>query len=268
MRELPSILQQIIGQKRLRLNQAKEHKPLSELKAIIEELPPPKSFSEAVNVKDRINIIAEIKRASPSRGIIRNNFDIAEIKRAYEQGGVAACSILTEEDFFMGCLEDLRSLRRLTDKPILRKDFIFNPYQVFEAREAGADAVLLIAALLDQDDLKSLIALSTSLGLSALVEVHTLSELFRSLDAGADILGINNRDLHTFEIDLDTSVRLNQFIPVDKIAISESGIKGPDDIRFLLKAGINTFLIGEYFMKRDNIAEAVAELKGSTGIEV
>lgn len=262
MRELPSILQRIIERKKLRLKQVKTHKPLSELKTMIKDLPPPKNFSAAVSVKDRINIIAEIKRASPSRGVIRNNFDITEILRAYEQGGVAACSILTEQDFFRGCLEDLRSLRRLTDKPILRKDFIFDPYQIFEAREAGADAVLLIAAALDRDDLKSLIALSTSLGIYALVEVNTLAELFKSLDAGADIIGINNRNLNTFEVDLDISVRLNSFVPVDKIVISESGIKGPDDIRYLLKAGINTFLIGEYFMKRDNIAAAVTELKG------
>jgi indole-3-glycerol phosphate synthase len=262
MRELPSILQRIIGRKKLRLEQAKACKPLSELKAMIKDLPPPKNFSAAVSVRDRINIIAEIKRASPSRGVIRNNFDIAEILRAYEQGEVTACSILTEQDFFRGCLEDLRSLRRLTDKPILRKDFMFDPYQVYEAREAGADAVLLIAAALDQDDLKSLIALSTSLNFSALVEVHTLAELFRSLDAGADMIGINNRNLNTFEIDLDKSVRLNYFIPVDKIVISESGIKGPDDIRYLLNAGISTFLIGEYFMERDNIAAAVTELKG------
>ncbi len=262
MRELPSILQRIIGQKKLRLEQAKACKPLSELKAMIKDLPTPKSFLEAVSVKDPIKIIAEMKRASPSRGVIRDNFDIAEILRAYEQGEVTACSILTEQDFFMGCLEDLRSLRRLTDRPILRKDFIFDPYQVFEAREAGADAVLLIAAALDRDDLKSLIALSTSLGLHALVEVHTLAELFKSMDAGSDIIGINNRNLNTFEVDLDISVRLNSFIPVDKIVISESGIKGPDDIRYLLNAGINTFLIGEYFMKRDNIASAVTELKG------
>ncbi|MBA7690422.1 Indole-3-glycerol phosphate synthase [subsurface metagenome] len=263
MPEIPSILLKIIQKKKLRLAQAKEEQPLSELKVMVRDLPETKDFSKAIRVETRVNIIAEIKRRSPSQGLIRKDFDIVELLRAYEQGGAEACSILTEEDFFGGSLEALRRIRALTAKPLLRKDFIFDPYQLYESREAGADAVLLITAALNQDQLQDLLTLSTELHLSALVEVHTREELRTALNTGAEIMGINNRDLNTFSVNLNTTVELKQYIPPGKIVVSESGIGGPSDIRCLFKAGINAFLIGEYFMRKKNIAQAVRELKGS-----
>ncbi len=258
---VPSILLKIIGKKRERLEQLKLKQQLSELKSRIKDLPDTKDFAEAVRNKNRVNIISEIKRMSPSRGIIRKDFDIMDIHRAFEQGGADAFSIVTEEDFFGGSLEYIRKIHLVTEKPILIKDFIFDPYQVYEAREAGADAVLLIVSLLSMSLLKELLELSEELYMSALVEVHSQEELMRVLETDAEIIGINNRNLHTFEVNLNRAVEMNKHIQDGRIVVSESGIQNAGDILRLLDAGIYAFLIGEHFMRADNIAEAVKELK-------
>ena len=266
--ELPDVLQRILARKRERLEEAMERVPLSLLVSVLEsktaERTPSgcRSLTDAMGRKGSINIIGEMKKRSPSRGIIRESFDILELCRAYEQGGVDAFSVLTEEDYFLGSLDFIRRIRPTTDKPILRKDFLFDPYQIYEAREAGADAVLLIAAVLEGKKMEELIALSRSLGMDSLVEVHSREELARVLDAGAELIGINNRDLHTFEVRLETAIELIREVPDTCVVVSESGIRGPADLARLLRGGINSFLIGEHFMKAADIPQAVRELKG------
>ena len=232
-----------------------------ELKSKIRDLPGTKDFTEAIRKKNQVNIIGEIKRMSPSKGIIRKHFDIMKIHRAYEEGGVDACSIVTEEDFFGGSLEYIRKIHQVTEKPVLRKDFIFDPYQLYETREAGSDAVLLIVSILPENQLKELLELSKELRMPAMVEIHSKEELIRALEIDAEIIGINNRNLHTFEVNLKKAVEINKYIPDGRVVVSESGIHSAGDILSLLGAGIHSFLIGEHFMRADNIAEAVKELK-------
>ncbi len=261
--ELPSILKEILRKKELRVEQAKREHPLDELKGAVRDLPAPKDFVGAISAPGRISIIAEMKRRSPSRGLIRKPFDVEEIQRAYEAGGADAISILTEEDFFGGSLETLSRVRQLSGKPLLRKDFIVDPYQIFEARVAGADAVLLIAAALHRETFEELQSLCKELGMATLLEVHNLEELEAALACREGIIGINNRDLHTFEVRLGTTLRLKDYVPPERVVVSESGIQGPNDIRRLAAAGIRAFLIGEYFMRAEDIAGAVQDLKGA-----
>lgn len=262
--QVPSILRRIVQAKRLRLEQARWKQPLGELKAMIADLPQaPKerSFAQAVRADRGVRVIGELKRSSPSAGLIRREFNLAELQRSYEAGGIDAYSVLTEEDFFRGSLEDLRTLRSLTKKPILRKDFLFDPYQIYESREHGADAVLLITTLLEAPRLRELLALCAELGMEALVEIHSLKELEKALEAGAGILGINNRNLHTFDVRLEVSLELSPHVPPHIPVVSESGIRSAQDLRSLAAAGIRAFLIGEYFMRSPDIAAAVRELK-------
>ena len=258
---MPSILEKIIGKKRESLEQAKIRRPLKELKARIRELPGTLDFKEAIGNVNKVNIIAEIKRKSPSKGVIRRRFDLFEILKGYEDGGAEALSVLTEEHFFGGSLEYIRQIRRLTEKPILRKDFIFEPYQVYEAREAGADALLLIAAALPGKLLQELLGLAGELGLAALVEIHSGSELKAVLETSAEIIGINNRNLHTFEVNPDLTTEMKKQIPEGYLLVSESGLASPADIRRLVIAGIYTFLIGEHFMRSSDIGAAVRKMK-------
>jgi indole-3-glycerol phosphate synthase len=219
------------------------------------------SFAAALRKSDRTNIIAEIKHRSPSKGIIREDFDPVRIAEGYVSGGAAALSVLTEEDFFGGSLEHLRAIRKsLPEIPLLRKDFLFDEYQLHESLEAGADAVLLITAILDDTSLARLIRLATELGLDALVEVHTKSELERAASAGARVIGINNRDLRDFTVDLATSLSLAPLAPKGAILVSESGISTDRDIALLSSAGFNGFLIGEHFMRAAEPGEALKEL--------
>ena len=277
--ELPSILRRILADKAKRLESSRLEVPRDELKRLCLDLSPPRDFLAALQPagstsnteapggspravgRGSIAVIAEFKRRSPSRGKIRSHFDLAEIHRAYQRGGADAYSVLTEEDHFGGSLEDLKALRKLAGVPLLRKDFLFDPYQIYESRAAGADAVLLIAAALKDQHLCELLALTRELAMEALVEVHSAAELSRALACGADIVGINNRDLHTFEVDIAVSLELSRRLPGNVTVVSESGITGPEDIQHLYKAGIRAFLVGEYLMRAEDPGLELRRLK-------
>jgi indole-3-glycerol phosphate synthase len=207
----------------------------------------------------RLGIIAEIKKASPSAGLLRPQLDPAAVADEYQKAGAAAISVVTEASFFQGGLEILASLRWRTDLPLLRKDFIVDPYQVLEARHAGADAVLLIAALLDRASLKELRCSVEDLGMDALVEVHTEEELERALGAGSSLIGVNSRDLKDFEVSLEVCWRLAASLPQEAVAVAESGIRTAEDVRGLAKVGYRGFLIGETLMRAPSPGAALAE---------
>ncbi len=279
---LPSILETIITDKTARLRESKRRVPESELKRVCRDLPPPRRFRAVLdpgfsipavpnntqaaaaggaNPGNAVAIIAEFKRRSPSRGVIRPQFDLAQIHRAYRRGGADAYSVLTEEDHFGGSLEDLKALRKMAKVPLLRKDFLFDPYQIYESRASGADALLLIVAALDDRKLSDLIALSRELSMEALVEVHSAAELSRALACGAGTVGINNRDLHSFRVDLAVSLDLARSLPGRVTAVSESGISGPQDIRRLRSAGIRAFLVGEHLIRAADPGLELSRLK-------
>ena len=219
-----------------------------------------RSFYDALDRADRLNLIAEIKKASPSKGLLREEYDPVELAIDYESHGAAAISVLTEEDHFQGSLEHLKRVRPNVSRPLLRKDFIFDPYQVYETAAAGADAILLIVAILDAATLASLAKLAADVGLDVLIEVHSLQELDTALGCGAKIIGINNRDLKTFRVDLHTTLQLAPHVPDSTILVSESGIHTADDIRMLRDVGCDAFLIGEAFMKSEKPGRALREL--------
>ncbi|MEE8201619.1 MAG: indole-3-glycerol phosphate synthase TrpC, partial [Candidatus Acidoferrales bacterium] len=210
--------------------------------------------------RDAINVIAELKKASPSRGLLRQAYNPAALAPELEAAGAAALSVLTEPEFFQGGLEDLQVARQVTGLPVLRKDFLFDRYQVLEARAAGADAFLLIAAILSGEDLGALVRFGQELGMAALVEVHTAEELERALAAGAELLGVNNRNLKTFEVRLETSLELIERIPDDRLAVSESGLRSAEELRRLRAAGFDAFLVGEFLMQSPEPAQALARL--------
>lgn len=258
------ILDDIISNKRSELALRKEVQPLSRLEDLVKTAPETISFSQALcrDTGNKNRIIAEIKKASPSKGVIRQDFDPISISRQYEQSGAAAISVLTEQRYFQGSLEYLQLVKHTVALPVLRKDFIIDPYQVYEARAYGADALLLIVAALNGPLLRELISLSESLSLDALVEVHSREELRVALDAGARSIGINNRDLGTFAVSLTTTVELCQEIPDDCIIVSESGINSIADIRILKDAGADAFLIGEALMRAPTPGEKLREFIG------
>ena len=256
-------LSQIVEVKRARLERWKQTNLPGKgegLSAVRNTLTRSHSFYDALDRSDRLNLIAEMKKASPSRGVLREEYDPVEIAIDYESHGAAAISILTEEDYFQGALEHIQRARPNVSRPLLRKDFIFDPYQIYETAAAGADAVLLIAAILDATMLKNLIRLAEEVGLDVLVEVHNLQELHTTLGCGARIIGINNRDLTTLQVDLHTTLQLAPHVPDSAILVSESGIQTADDIRMLRDVGCDAFLIGEAFMKSDKPGRALREL--------
>ena len=261
-----NFLNEIIELKNKRLADAKARITLAELRTkafAVRENSEPHRLREALQ-KNQINIIAEIKRASPSKGVINNAIDVAEVAKSYEKGGACAISVLTEEDRFQGSLEDLKTARNAAEIPVLRKDFIFDEFQIYEAAEAGADVVLLIAAMLDDDVLSNLYHLAEeTLGLDVLVEVHTLEELERVKKIGAKIMGVNNRDLHSFAVSLDVSRRLIEHAPDDALMITESGLRTRNDILELKELGYSGFLIGETLMRSTNIEEELNCLIGN-----
>jgi indole-3-glycerol phosphate synthase len=253
------MLNKMVARKREELRERKPGMPLAALKERIAARRPPLDFTAAIT-SDRIRVIAELKRASPSRGIIVTDFDPVGLAQKYAQGGVAAISVLTEENFFGGSLADLAAVREAVTLPLLRKDFIFEAYQVYEAAAYGADALLLIVAILNQEQLGKLLALSRELGLAALVEVHNEAEVNRALTAKAEIIGINNRDLRTFEIDLNITRRLRVLLPRQQLVISESGIRGRDDVKKLKTWGVNAVLVGEALVTAGDIPAKLKEL--------
>ena len=261
------ILDRIVEAKCARLEAAKSAVPLHSItdRARAARLPG-RSLTNALKHSDRVNIIAEIKKQSPSKGIIREDFDPSLIAESYERGGAAALSVLCEEDFFGGSLSHLATIRDRVDLPLLRKDFIFDEYQLFEAVLAGADAILLIVAILDNELLSRLIGLAREIGLDALVEVHTDSEMARAVDAGASTIGINNRDLKTFVVDLEVSYRLARLAPTGTLLVSESGINSIKDINYLQAAGFNGFLVGEHLMRSKDPGEALKDLLQSSDL--
>lgn len=251
------ILDRIVDAKVIRLEEAKRRVPLARLAKTTNR---GTTSLVAALTRSGINIIAEIKQRSPSKGIIREDFDPVRIAETYANGGAAALSVLCEEDFFGGSLDHLEAIRHRVALPLLRKDFIFDEYQIYESASAGADGVLLIVAILGDELLARLIVLARELGLQALVEVHSADEMNRAARAGAFMIGVNNRDLTTFNVDLETSVRLVAQAPKAAILVSESGIHGGQDIRRLKSAGFNGFLVGEHLMRASNPGDALAQL--------
>ncbi len=217
-------------------------------------------FRQILQLGGEITLIAEVKKASPSAGVIAANFNPISQAREYERAGAHCLSILTDEKYFQGHLRFLRDIRDQVDLPLLRKDFTVHELQVYESVVAGADAILLIVAALEEEQLTRLYDVAKTCQLDVLVEVHNLEEMDRALDLGADMIGINNRNLKSFEVDLKTTEELAQEIPSDVLAVSESGIKTGDDVRFLREQGINSILVGETLMKAKNIPEKVKEL--------
>ena len=263
------VLDRIVEAKAARLETAKRETPLDALigRAAETSNRASRSFAKALARTDRVNLIAEIKRRSPSKGVIREDFDPVRIARGYASAGAAALSVLCEEDFFDGSLEHLKVVRDVVDLPVLRKDFIIDEYQVYETAATGADAVLLITAILDDGLLARLLRIARKLNLEALVEVHTRHEMTRAARAGGNLLGVNNRDLTTFDVDLQTSIEVAASAPRDAVLISESGITCGDDIRRLKRAGFSAFLVGEHFMRADDPGRALRELIVEAGGE-
>ena len=257
-----SILDEIVLHKRKEVALRKEQVPLRQLEARIESLPSPRSFLTALRGPGRIRLIAEVKKASPSRGVIRADFDPVKIATIYEAEGATCISVLTDERYFQGSLAYLEAIRKAVSLPLLRKDFIIDPYQLFEARAAGADAVLLIAECLGPTELPNLFELALQLELTPLVELHDPQHLERVVNLPAPLIGINNRDLRTFRVDLEHSIRLREKIPPDRIVVSESGIRTREDLDRLEAAGIQAVLVGETLMAAPDIAQAVRNLLG------
>lgn len=262
---MTDILQKIADRSRERVEDRKTKKSLVDISKEAEALcaeNPEFPFEKALRRKD-MAFICEVKKASPSKGILDDQFPYLEIAVDYEEAGADAISVLTEPDWFLGQDEYLKEIRRAVDIPILRKDFTVDSYQIYEAKILGADAILLICALLDPIKLKAYIKIAHELGLSALVEAHTEKEVKDSLEAGARIIGVNNRDLKTFEVDITTSLRLRNLVPENILFISESGIRTPGDITKLKENRVDGVLVGETFMKSKDKKQRLAELKGA-----
>lgn len=257
-----NILERIIADKRPEIE---ELRSTTTLEALVEEAlksPRPRSFAGALVTGSDISLIAEIKRASPSKGLIREDFDPAKIAAEYEKGGAAALSVLTETNYFEGDLAYLRQVREAAEIPILRKDFLVDPLQIPESRLRGADAVLLIVAALDDARLRQMLVLSRRLSLTGLVEVHSEGELERAIAAGAGVVGINNRNLETFEVSLQTTFDLLPRMPDTVVKVSESGIESHLDVALLRDAGVDAILVGESLMRQTNVRAAVRKLMG------
>ncbi len=257
-----SVLDRIIAHKREELARLTRERPLAEVQARAAEAPAPRDFAVALD-GPTVAVIAEVKQASPSAGVIRaDDFQPARIAAEYEAAGAAAVSVLTDEEFFRGSLGHLQEVRAAISLPALRKDFVVDEYQLYESRGAGADAVLLIVAALEPGELQAFLTLAGELGLAALVEVHDERELAMALEAGARIVGINNRDLTTFEVDLRTTERLAPVIPQDHLVVGESGVSTRAHVERLAQAGVNAVLVGTALMRAESPAETLRALTG------
>jgi indole-3-glycerol phosphate synthase len=257
-----TILDEIVDWKRDEVARHKQVVPLVDVQADIARAPAPRSLVDALR-RPGVSLIAEIKRASPSKGLLRPDLDPVALAGEYEANGAAAISVLTDQHFFRGCLDHLRAVREAVRLPVLRKDFILESYQVYEARAAGADAVLLIVASLGDAALGALYGLVCQLGMDALVEVHDEAELARALAIRPRIVGVNNRDLRTFEVDLETTARLRALIPDDVVLVAESGVHTPDDVARLRAIGADAMLVGESLVRADDAGAKVRELLGT-----
>ena len=261
-----TILDQIVEARRASIAHRKRSLPEAALKFAVEKALPPRDFSGALS-REAFNVIAEMKKASPSRGVLREHYAPATLAMNLELAGAAALSVLTEEEFFRGSLGDLKDAKKATQIPILRKDFIIDPWQVLEARAAGADAFLLIVAILDDTTLRELVELGRSLKMEPLVEVHSREEMGRARAAGAQIIGVNNRDLRDFSVRIETSLELIEAIPENCIAVSESGLRTHEDLARLRRAGFDAFLVGEHLMKDIDPATPLRALLKSGGTD-
>jgi indole-3-glycerol phosphate synthase len=256
------ILNEIVSRNLQELASKKRTLPMTELQRMALQQPTPLDFASALR-GEGIRLIAEVKKASPSRGVIRPDFDPTELAKIYASNGASAISVLTEARYFQGSLEHLRDIRNILRNkglPLLRKDFICDPYQIYESRAYGADSLLLIIAILKLEELQELLGISHELNMTCLVEVHNEAEVEIALKTGARIIGINNRNLATFTVDLTTTERLRPLIPPDRIVVSESGIKERSDIERLRQVGIDAFLVGESLMSAPDIAAKMKEL--------
>ena len=266
MSEIPDILKEIVSHKKQEIAAAKVRHPEAELRArLAERGDRPRGFAGALHMAEgegRTPIIAEVKKGSPSKGVIRPDFDPVAIAEVYEANGGACLSVLTDERFFLGRLEYLTEIRRHVGLPLLRKDFICDPYQIYEARAAGADAVLLIAAMLDLAQLREFTALTRELSLDVLLEVHDEQELETALQVNCELVGINNRDLRTFITDLATTERLAKRVPGNRLIVAESGLHSRSDVVRLQRAGARAFLVGESLMREADIGAKLRELLG------
>ena len=257
------ILDDIIAKQKTRIENEKKEKDIETLKQEVLSLPSSKNFFFENSLKNKdFAFICEIKKASPSKGVIVEDFPYTDISQEYEKAGASAISVLTEPHFFKGNDKYLKDVADIVNIPVLRKDFIIDEYQIYQAKLIGADAVLLICAVLDESTLKKFINIATSLKLSCLVETHNEEEIKKALSCNAKIIGINNRDLKTFTVDINTSLKLRKFIPENKILISESGIKTAQDIKMLKDAGFNGALIGESMMLSKDKKQFLSELRG------
>jgi indole-3-glycerol phosphate synthase len=259
---MPTVLDKIVATKHVEIERAKTARPETELRAQLKDAPPVRDFFAALEGEGPIRLIAEVKKASPSAGVIRADFDPVAIAKIYEAHGAACVSVLTDEQYFQGQLDYLTQIRAAVGIPLLRKDFILDSYQLIEARAAGADAVLLIAECLDDCNLRKLFNETIELGMTPLVELYEPANLSRVLEAGATLVGVNNRNLHTFEVDLEHSIRMRHEVPDEYILVAESGIKTRADVQRLESAGVSAILVGESLTRDPNIGAAVDRLLG------
>ena len=258
-----SVLTKIVEMKEQRLASARAAVSLSDLKSMVRDAAPTRSFREAVTRNERgVRFITEVKKASPSKGLLRKDFDHLRLASVYASGGADAISVITEEDFFQGSLRFLDDIRRSVPQPVLRKDFVIDAYQLYEARAYGADAVLLIAAILDRHQASDLLMLAGELGMGVLFEVHDRMELDMVLETGAPIIGINNRNLKTLDIDLSTTHLLKKDIPHDRLVVSESGIRTRQDVQTMEAWGVDALLIGTCLVEAADISAKLRELRG------
>jgi indole-3-glycerol phosphate synthase len=265
MNDAPQVLQRILAHKAQEIVARAERLPLKELRRQVEAAPAPRGFTEALQARVRTHqpaVIAEIKKASPSKGLLAAAFDPIAFAQSYERNGATCLSVLTDREYFQGSDEDLRQAREACRLPVLRKDFTLDSYQVYEARAMGADCILLIVAVLGDTQMRELAALARDLGLDVLVEVHDGEELERALHVDTPLIGINNRDLRTFEVRLQTTLELLDRVPNDRVPVTESGIQSPADVALMREHGVNAFLVGEAFMRAPDPGAKLAELFG------
>ena len=263
MPQTPDVLRSIIQDKLSEVESAKLSVPIAELKSRLDAVEAPRGFE--ARIRERLSrnqpaVIAECKKASPSKGIIRENYDVGQVAKSYENGGAACLSVLTDQKYFQGSLDDLRTAKLACSLPALRKDFIVDDYQLFESRIAGADCILLIVAALDPQQVADLGDRARELGLDILIEVHSHQELETALDYPHGMIGINNRNLRNFETKLETSLKLCRSVPDDRVVVSESGIHTRDDVQLLAESGISTYLVGESLMKSPDPGVRLSEI--------
>ena len=256
------ILDEVVARKKERLAKLQQRSVQRKLEQAVATAPEPRDFLTALKYGDNPGVIAEIKKASPSAGLIRADLEVSKIATVYEKAGAVAISVITEEDFFQGRLEYLQEAKRAVTLPVLCKDFIIDPIQVLAARAEGADGLLLIAAILAQDSLTELLAMASQMNMACLVEVHDQEELSRVLETDARIIGINNRDLRTFEVTLETTLRLRPHIPSDRIVVSESGIRNKTDMQSLAAVSVDAVLVGTSLMQAQDPGAKLKELLG------